>query len=71
MSSNRVVLPHPLGPMMAVIFPRGMFKLTLSRITRSPRLKLKSLTMTKGSGLVVSLFKLRLDTSTDYAEDGR
>jgi len=41
-SRSRVVLPVPLGPITAVILPRGMARSMSSKITRRPRLNVRS-----------------------------
>jgi hypothetical protein len=51
-SLSRVVLPVPLGPMMAVILPRGICRSTPRKISVSPREKCSPSTTTKGVSLI-------------------
>src|SRR6266850_6716840 len=48
MQLSRVVLPAPLGPMMAHTSPRGIVRLTRLRATSAPNLTLMPSTASKG-----------------------
>ena len=60
---SRVVLPQPLGPIRAVILPRGTVMLSPSKITRAPRRNTRSRISIRLSSSASS------DSSSDSASD--